>query len=91
MRSPESFFRGWKRPVTPLLATFPRLDWTPPDLNTAGLAARLRADYRMRTPDALQAATALESNATGFVTDDVIFKRVQGFEALVLEELIRPT
>ena len=74
-----------------LLATFPHLDWNAPSLSTAGLAARLRADYRMRTPDALQAATALESGATAFLTNDAIFKRVQGFEALVLEELIRPS
>ena len=91
MRSPESFFRGWKRPVTPLLATFPRLEWTPPDLNTADLAARLRAEHRLRTPDGLQAATALESGATGFVTNDAVFKKNPGFEALVLEELIRPS
>jgi predicted nucleic acid-binding protein len=46
----------------------------------------------MRTPDALLAATALESEATGFVTNDAIFKRVSDFETLVLEELLsRPS
>ena len=74
-----------------LLATLPRLDWHSPDLNTADVAARLRADYRLRTPDALQAATALVSDATGFLTNDAIFKRVTGFETLVLDDLIRPS
>lgn len=73
-----------------LLATFPHLDWAAPDLPIADRAARLRASYRLRTPDALQAATALESQATGFVTNDAIFKRVAGFETLVLSELVRP-
>jgi predicted nucleic acid-binding protein len=72
-----------------LLATFPHLEWNVPDLNTAGLAARLRAEHRMRTPDALQAATALDAAATGFVTNDAVFRRVPAFETLVFDELIR--
>jgi predicted nucleic acid-binding protein len=74
-----------------LLAVFPGLDWNAPTLSTAALAARLRAEHNMRTPDALLAATALESEATGLVTNDAIFKRVPGFETLVLEELLRPS
>ena len=74
-----------------LLATFPRLDWIPADLKTADQAARLRAEFRLRTPDAQQAATALEFEATGFVTNDAVFKRVPGFESLVLDDLIRPS
>jgi predicted nucleic acid-binding protein len=71
-----------------LLATYPNLEWIAPDLNIADLAAQFRADYRMRTPDALQAATAARSKATGFVTNDPIFERVKVFETLLLDGLL---
>ena len=49
-----------------LLSTYPNLQWIAPDLETADLGGRMRAMYRLRTPDALQAATALRVHATGF-------------------------
>jgi len=39
-----------------LLSSFPHLDWVAPDLAIADLATRIRSD---KTPDALQAATAI--------------------------------
>jgi predicted nucleic acid-binding protein len=72
-----------------LLSTFPNLDWYPTSLKVATRAAQLRAAHNMRTPDALQAATALVAEATGFVTNDAVFKRVPGFEPLILSELTR--
>jgi predicted nucleic acid-binding protein len=70
-----------------LLSTYPNLDWVAPNLEIADLAARLRALYRLRTPDALQAATAVHAGATALITNDTVFERVEGFEALVLERL----
>ena len=71
-----------------LLATYPNLDWIAPNLEVADIAARIRAEHRLRTPDALQAATAVQSHATGLVTKDAIFERVQEFETMVLDGLI---
>jgi len=71
-----------------LLSTYPNLRWIAPDLETADLAARLRAVYRLRTPDALQAATAVRERATGFVTNDPVFARIGEFEAVVLDRLL---
>ncbi|WP_273698707.1 PIN domain-containing protein [Syntrophothermus sp.] len=34
-------------------------------------SAQIRAEYRLRTPDAIQLATAIESQATLFVTNDL--------------------
>jgi predicted nucleic acid-binding protein len=48
----------------------------------------LRALHRLRTPDALQAATAEHSGATGFITNDAVFERVKTFETLVLDRLL---
>jgi len=42
----------------------------------------------MRTPDALQAATALHAQAGGVVTNDAAFEQVEGFETLLLDRLL---
>jgi predicted nucleic acid-binding protein len=71
-----------------LLSTYPNLRWIPPDLETADLAAQLRATYRLRTPDALQAATVLRAQATGFVTNDPVFARIEDFQTAVLDQYL---
>jgi predicted nucleic acid-binding protein len=70
-----------------LLSTYPHLDWIVPNLEIAELAARIRALHRLRTPDALQAATAVRAQATGLITNDPFFERAEGFETLVLDRL----
>lgn len=72
-----------------LLSNFPGLEWIAPTLEIADSAARLRAEYNLRTPDALQAATVLASGATGFVSNDRDFKRITEFETLILDDLLR--
>jgi predicted nucleic acid-binding protein len=74
-----------------LLFTIPNLDWIAPSLEIAERAARIRAVHRLRTPDALQAATAIQASATGLITNDQTFERLEGPETLVLERLLRPT
>jgi predicted nucleic acid-binding protein len=71
-----------------LLTTYPNLRWIAPDLETADLAAQLRATYRLRTPDALEAATALKAQATGFLTNDPAFARIEGFKTAVLDQYL---
>jgi predicted nucleic acid-binding protein len=71
-----------------LLSTYPNLQWIAPDLETADLAAKLRAWYRLRTPDALQAATAIRTQATGLITNDPVFARIEGIETVVLDRLL---
>ena len=71
-----------------LLLTYPNLEWIEPDLEIADTAARLRAIHRLETPDALQAATAIRSGATGLVTNDPSFEKIPGFETLLLDNLL---
>jgi len=71
-----------------LLTTFPNLDWIAPSLAIADIAARIRAAHRLRTPDALQAATAVDAHATGLITNDPVFERVERLETLVLDRLL---
>lgn len=71
-----------------LLSTYPNLEWIAPNLEIADLAARFRALHRLRTPDALQAATAAYTRVTALITNDAVFERVETFETLVLERLL---
>jgi len=71
-----------------LLATYPNLEWVAPDLEVADIAARIRAVHRLRTPDSLQAATVIRSQATGIVTNDSVFEPLKEFETLVLDRIL---
>lgn len=53
----------------------------------ADRAAYLRAQYGVRTPDALHVATAIISECDAFLTNDFALKRVQDVRVLVLDEL----
>lgn len=54
---------------------------------TAESAARLRAAYNLRTPDALHVASAIESGCDAFLTNDLGLRRVKELHILVLNEL----
>jgi uncharacterized protein len=71
-----------------LLTAYATLDWIPPSIEIADIAARIRATHRLRTPDALQAATAVHAQATGLITNDAVFERVESVETLVLDRLL---
>ncbi|WP_404987325.1 type II toxin-antitoxin system VapC family toxin [Candidatus Hadarchaeum sp.] len=60
------------------------------DAAIAERAADLRARYGLRTPDALQVATALHAGATAFLTNDARLKAVRELEVVLLDELSSP-
>ena len=68
---------------------YPNLSWVEPSLAVAERAAQLRARYNLRTPDAIQAATAIVSHATGLITNDVGLAKVEDLEVLMLFENFR--
>ena len=59
----------------------------PIDYLIAESAAGLRASYRLRTPDALQLAAALNSGCEAFLTNDYALQRVTELRVLVLDQL----
>ena len=69
-----------------LLTTYPHLSWIPMTLNVADQAARLRAEHGLKTPDSIQAASAVAGGASGFVCNDKIFAKVGAFESFVLDD-----
>lgn len=51
-------------------------------------AANLRAQFNLKTPDAIHAASGLFSGCVQFITNDGIFRRVPGLNVVVLHELL---
>ena len=54
----------------------------------AETSAQLRADYNLRTPDAIQMATAISEGASFFLTNDARLPSLPGLSVLVLAQLI---
>ena len=50
-------------------------------------AARLRALYKIRTPDSVQLATAIHEKATFFLTNDIVLAPLPDIKILVLDDL----
>ena len=50
-------------------------------------AARLRADYNIRTPDAIQISAALKAGATHFFTNDIRLPEFAEIQVLSLDSL----
>jgi predicted nucleic acid-binding protein len=50
-------------------------------------AAQLRATHGLRTPDAIQLATAITAGATAFLTNDARLAKVAPLEVLVMADL----
>lgn len=63
----------------------------PIDASIAERAADIGAQYNLRTPDALQIATALIAGCEAFLTNDLALKRVAEMQIIVLEELVSAT
>ena len=80
--------KQWANKYYGLLSDYPNLEWIAPDLEIADLAAQFRARYRLRTPDAIQAATAVHSGVCGLISNDPAFRRVEGLDVLLFDELL---
>lgn len=73
--------------LTPLAMRYEKVlngyDVLPVSPAIAALAAQLRAQYKLRLPDALQLATALDVGADALVTHDRDFSKVTGLKVLM--------
>lgn len=59
----------------------------PVSIEIAEVAAQLRATQNLRTPDAIQLATAMQGGATFFLTNDARLAAISDLEVLVLDTL----
>jgi predicted nucleic acid-binding protein len=81
--------RDIARKYEALLVNFPNLEIVDLDRNVIRQAARLRAGYRIRPPDALQASASLLNRVDVFITNDELLKRLRDeFEVIVLDDFI---
>jgi predicted nucleic acid-binding protein len=71
-----------------LLSTFPHLSWIDLNLEIVDRAAQLRAKYKLKTPDAIQVATAIVSGSTGFISNDEVFRRIPALDLMILDNLL---
>jgi predicted nucleic acid-binding protein len=71
-----------------LLSTFSNLHWVDLTLPVADAAGRLRAEFNLKIPDAIQAASALAIGATGFISNDPAFRRLGNLDVLILDDLL---
>jgi predicted nucleic acid-binding protein len=72
-----------------LMLTFPNLQLVDLDSECADLASDLRARYGIRTPDAIQVASALFHSATAFVTNDDQLKQISELEIYLLDDFLK--
>ena len=54
-------------------------------------AALLRAAYNIRTPDAIQLATAIRRGASSFLTNDSFLPAIPSIQTLILDQLVSST
>ena len=66
----------------------PNLSMCATSAQIAADAARIRAVYGLKTPDAIQLATALSEKATAFLTNDAAIGSLPGIEVIILEKLL---
>ena len=70
-----------------LLRATPNLTIAPFNLKLAKQTAEVRAQYGLKTPDAIQWATAIRHNVKFFLTNDRGFQRFSDPQVLLIEEL----
>ena len=71
-----------------LFSTYPNVSWINLTLGISDLAAKLRAEHGLKTPDAIQAASAISHEARGFICNDRVFKRVKDIDCLIIDDCV---
>jgi predicted nucleic acid-binding protein len=71
-----------------ILLNSKNLKTIPVTTEIAAEAAQIRASHRLKTPDALQIATARLADATAFLTNDDRFASIPGIEIILLDKLL---
>jgi predicted nucleic acid-binding protein len=71
-----------------LLMNFPNLEVVDLDRDVIRQAARLRAEYRLRPPDALQVSACMVNGAEVFITNDRQIERMKKIlNVIILDDL----
>ncbi len=71
-----------------IFATFPHLQVHDVDMETVELMSDLRAQYGLRTPDAIHLATTLLRGGQVFITNDDRLRTVEKLDILILNDFV---
>ena len=71
-----------------LLETFPNLRMLSLDAKVADIASGLRAEYNIKTPDAIQVASAMSAGAEAFITNEPSLKRIDKLDVIIMKEVL---
>jgi len=71
-----------------LFSTYPNIFWIDLTLGISDLAAKLRAEHGLKTPDAIQAASAISHGAKGFICNDRVFQKVKDIDCLIIDDCV---
>ncbi|NWF57474.1 MAG: PIN domain-containing protein [Syntrophaceae bacterium] len=72
-----------------LFRDFPHLSVIPVSDEIAEKGAWLRAQYKIKTPDAIQLATALITGSHVFLTNDEALPSIEGIRVLILDRFLK--
>ena len=79
---------GLAQSYNDILLSSPNIKTISVSPHTAQVAGELRATHKLKTPDAIQAATAITNGAQAILTNDRDFKDITGIEVLSLRDLV---
>lgn len=80
--------RALQQQYRELLTTSEHFELQVIDAATAERAAELRAQYNLRTPDAIQVSAAISASCQAFLTNALALKSVAALRIITLEELL---
>jgi len=72
-----------------LLTTFPNLQFIPLNKEASEMAASLRAKYSIKTPDAIQIATAVITGSSFYITNDASLRKVDEVRIMLLKDMLK--
>ena len=55
----------------------------------ADTASSLRAEYNIKTSDAIQVASSILAGARAFITNELSLKRVSELDIIIMKEILR--
>lgn len=80
-------YTQYEREYRDMLLNTEHIGVVPVSPEIAILASRLRATYRLRTPDAIHVATAIDTGCDALLTNDRALLRVTELPVLVVDDL----
>lgn len=73
-----------------MLTNYPNLSIVDMEYNIADIASRLRANYKIKTPDAIIVATGIAMNVDYIITNDIRLKNIcnnEGLGIMIIEDI----